>query len=98
MNKSKYNQQVNIRVTGDQLKVLKLQAKLCGLSVSKYIRKISTEKNPRFLSDNDRQEIKELKNVGLEIKRALNLYHEKRSDYVPFLKQFRDTISKFSKL
>lgn len=94
--KKKYTEQINIRITAEQLKSLKKNAHRCGLSVSKYVRKISTEKDPRFLSKEDRNEIQELKSVGLEIKRTLNLYHKKRSAYAPFLAKLRSTINKVS--
>jgi hypothetical protein len=87
-----YSTQLSFKLSPEEKLKLKQNAKKCGLGISKYIRKCSIENNPRFLSDEDRLELSELKAHALEIKRALNLHHEKRKETSPFLKRLRSFI------
>lgn len=95
MKNKKYTEQINIRLTNNQLKSLNSKAEKCGLSNSNYLRKILFEKEPKFLSVEDRKEIDELKKIGLEMNRTLNLYHEKRTEHSPFFMKLRNVVSKF---
>ena len=97
MKQQNYNQSIIFRLTEEEKEKLKENAKKCGLSVSKFIRKQSIETSPNFLSLEDRNELQELKKIALEINRTLNLYHEKRIEHSPFFKRVRKFISKINK-
>ena len=94
MRAKKYTTQINIKVTIEEKEKLKLKAENCGISQSDFIRKMALESNPVFLSQEIRDEVSELKKHALEIKRTLNLYHEKRKEYAPFLQGVRSIIKK----
>lgn len=89
-----YTTQLSFKLSPEEKLKLKENAKKCGLGISKYIRKCTIENEPKFLSDEDRKELAELKNQALEIKRTLNLYHEKRAETSPFLQKLRGFVVK----
>lgn len=85
---------MSFKISPEEKIKLQENAKKCGLGISKYIRKCTLENNPKFLSENDRKELDELKRHALEIKRTLNLYHEKRTETSPFLQKIRGFVLK----
>lgn len=89
-----YTTQLSFKLSPEEKIRLKKNAEKCGLGVSKFIRKSTIENDPTFLSDDDRKELAELKALALEIKRTLNLYHEKRTEASPFLKKLRSFVIK----
>jgi len=97
MKQQKNNHSIIFRLTQEEKEKLKANAKKCGLSVSKFIRKQSIETSPNFLSQEDRNELQELKKIAIEINRTLNLYHEKRLEHSPFFKRVRKFVSKINK-
>lgn len=94
MKTQKYSVRLDFRVTPEQKITIEKNAKSSGQTVSKYLRKMVIEKQPTFLSEDDRKELKELKQIGLEIKRTLNLYHEKRLENSSFLSKLRNFVTK----
>lgn len=94
MNVNNYTSAIIFRVTETEKLKIKRNAQKCGLNISNFIRKKTLESSPIFLSESDRKEILELKKVGLEMNRTLNLYHEKRTEHSPFFKKLRKVISK----
>ena len=77
----KRNKIIPIRVSILEKEKIEKNAKKCGLDLSKYIRKQCIENSPVFIPKEVRDEMKELKKIGLEITRTLNLYHKKRKKY-----------------
>lgn len=86
---------IHVRITSIEKQKIKQHASNTGLKLSQFIRKTLLEKEPVFLSEENRKEIYELKKIGLEMNRTLNLYHEKRTEHSPFFMKLRKVISKY---
>ena len=85
--------QINIRLTLEEKNKLQQLAINSGHKLSRYLRKITLEKDPVFMPEQDRKMLQELLRAAFEIKRALNKYHEART---PDLNEYYQTIREFN--
>lgn len=85
--------QINIRLTLEEKNKLQQLAINSGLKLSRYLRRITLEKDPVFMPEQDRKMLQELLQAAFEIKRALNKYHEART---PDLNEYYQTIREFN--
>ena len=88
-NNVKKTLQLNIRLSPEEKKKLQDLAANTGNKLSRYLRKITLEKDPVFMCEQDRKMLQELHRAAFEIKRALNKYHEART---PDLSEFFQTV------
>ena len=85
--------QINLKLTLEEKNKLKDLAANTGNKMSSYLRKITLEKDPIFMPEQDRKMLQELHRAAFEIKRALNKYHEART---PDLNEYYQTIREFN--
>lgn len=76
MNKKIKN--IILRVSEKEKNHLQETAKKCGVSVSEFIRRSALNKEPNFLSQEEREELDDVKKKLIEVIRIGNLYHDLR--------------------
>lgn len=88
-------ERIEIRLTQEEKKVLLKYSSECGLTISKFLIKSCLERQPQFLNEQDRTELKELKALAIHLINLGNLYHEKRTENKTVLTSIKSFLKKF---
>lgn len=91
---TKKTHRIYFRATEEDKVKLQNRAECFGISLSRFIMKMCLEKDPIFLSDEGRKEIRELRMETNKIIRTLNLYHEKKNENSHFLSRVRNVFKR----
>lgn len=91
--------QINFRLSQEEKDLLLRRASNSGMKLSRYIRRVTIEKDPVFMPESDREILRELLRAAFEIKRSLNRYHEARTpdlnEYYQTIREVNQRLSKF---
>lgn len=71
---------IDLRLERDEKAIIKKRSKDAGLTISEYIRRCSLNDHPMFLSDEDRDDMTQLRKELFTLIRIGNLYHEQKTE------------------
>lgn len=95
--KEKKTERVYVRLSEQDKNVLEKRAEKFGVSMSDYIKKMALESDPFLIAEENIFEVRELRKEGNEIKRTLNLHHDQKMKYKPFLERMNRLFKRATK-
>ena len=95
--KEKKTERVYVRLSEQDKNLLEKRAQKFGISMTDYIKKMALQNDPFLIANENLHELRELRKVGNEIKRTLNLHHDQKMKYKPFVERFNRFFKRASK-
>lgn len=71
---------IDLRLEPEEKDKIKQRSKDAGLTISEYVRRCSLNDHPKFLSDEDRKDMTQLRKELFTLIRIGNLYHEQKTE------------------
>jgi uncharacterized protein (DUF1778 family) len=96
MNRKK-TERVYIRLSDNDKKMLSKRARIFGLSISQYVHKMALQRDPFLIAEENLKELRDLQLSANEIKRSLNLHHEKKMQHRPFFNYVKGLYKRITK-